>query len=287
MKKLMFIAVSAFCAAALADGIASANIVGYVNKATDDGASSYYKYCTVGSMFSTVGDQTTFSLKDMKINADGCTDGGAYLDCKIQVIDPATSMVDQNKIYTYFGADDGADPATDPARWLYADESEIDEGDDVFPIGTAFLCDFNPNSKASLQFAGQVLSADSVAISTQNPSDLTEWYKYLYVVNPIPAALDFNEDVKINADGCTDGGAYLDCKLQVIDPATSMVDQDKIYTYFGADDGADPISDPARWLHADESELASGEEVVAVGAGFLCDFNPNSKASIVFANKVK
>lgn len=246
------------------------NAVGYQ---TQD--SNAKPYNTVGAMFVTVsGSGDSFRMNDIKMTCNG-NDGGAYQFNKLQMIDPATSRVDQDNIITYYGAEDGASDPDDPAGWYYMDETSV--GELTFPIGQAFLCDFDPSYNAKLTYAGAVLQENVTIDTVVNEQAMP----YMYIVNPLAMDLPINS-VKMVCNGSNDGGAYQYNKLQIIDPTTSRVDQDKIITYYGAADGAEDPDDPAGWYYMDET---SAEDLVwKSGDGFLCDFDPSFQAKLVFLN---
>ena len=239
-------------------------------------------------MFVSVGGSgSTWKLGDMKMVING-KDGGAYRVNKIQFLDPATSKVDQDKIYTYYGVEDDAVTGDDDGWYtVNGDKSKDDEysNDVAFPAGTAFLCNFDTRYNASLTFAGQVL-AGNVTIDTVVDSNAMP---YMYIVNPIAANLTL-ADIKMVIDG-KDGGAYRENKIQFIDPATSKVDQDKIYTYFGVEDEATAGDDDGWYAYnpndEEKDDVYSNDVVLPCGAGFLCNFDTRYAAKLVFTNPVK
>ncbi len=245
----------------------------YVGYQTQD--SNGKPYNTVGAMFVSVnGSGDTFRMNDIKMTCNG-QDGGAYQQNILQMIDPATSRVDDSQTITYYGVADGASEPDDPAGWYYMDESSV--GELSFPIGQAFLCGFDPSLNAKLIYAGAVLQENVTIDTVVNEAALP----YMYVVNPLAMDIPINR-VKMICNGSNDGGAYQQNILQTIDPVTSRVDDSKTITYYGVADGASEPDDPAGWYYMDET---SAEDVVwKSGDGFLCGFDPSFQAKLVFLN---
>ena len=256
----------------MADGIVSSSIVGYATQATDSKA-----YQTSGSMFVSVGgDGTTWKLGDLKMVIDG-KDGGAYQENMIQFIEPTSSVIDRDKIYTYYGTEDDAVAGEDDGWYTFPDDDYVN--DQTFVAGTAFLCNFKPKYNASLTYAGQVLTGD-VTIDTVVDGTARA---YMYIVNPIPTQITLG-DIKMVING-KDGGAYQENMIQFIDPSTSVIDRDKIYTYYGTEDDAVEGEDDGWYTFPDDDYV--NNTPVAVGAGFLCNFKTKYAAKLVFKNPVK
>ena len=287
MKKLMFAAVAGLCSAVMADSIVSSSIVGYMNKEATEG-SKQVAYPTMGGMFVSVGSSSTFCLNDItmttKDSSGNRVDGGGYgALCKLQVINPATSVIDSNGKYLFYGYADGAD---DSDRGWYNENDEDTLVNPSFPAGTAFLCNFAPSLEVQLTFAGQVLKGDVTIDSVVNEVA----YAYPYVVNPFPV------DIKLSAitmktvdkDGnLQDGGGYgAQCKLQRIDPATSVIDPNGKYLFYGYADGADD-SDRGWYNENDEDTLIGDSVTIKAGEGFLCNFATSLKPKLIFTNPVK
>ncbi len=258
------------------------NVVGYATQNTEAKA-----YKTMGSMFISVGSTTkTWKLGDIKMDCNG-NDGGAYGANFIQFIDPATSVIDTEKIYNYYGVEDGAIVGEDDGWYTVNDNDEkhdLYSNDIEFPSGTAFLCNFDPSYNAKLTYSGQVLVGDVVIDTVIDGSSKA----YLYVVNPIPVVLTLG-DIKMACNG-NDGGAYGSNFIQFIDPATSVIDTEKIYNYYGVEDGAIAGENDGWYTVNDNDEkhdLYSNDVEFGVGDGFLCNFDPSYNAKLIFSNPLK
>lgn len=210
-------------------------------------------------------------MNDVKMTCNG-KDGGAYTFNTLQMIDPVSSRVDNDQTITYYGTEDGA---TDDAGWYYMDDDETSVGELSFPIGQAFLCNFDPSYNAKLTYAGTVLQEDVTIDTVVNEQAMP----YMYIVNPLAMDIPINNVKMICND--KDGGAYTFNTLQVIDPTTSRVDNEKTITYYGKEDGA---SDDAGWYYTDDDETSADELIWKSGDGFLCNFDPSYRAKLVFKN---
>ena len=73
MKKLMIAAAAAFCGTVCFGELASANVVGYADKATEN-------YTFIGPVFTQVGGSEAFTYGDIKVNCDetGNGDGSGW-----------------------------------------------------------------------------------------------------------------------------------------------------------------------------------------------------------------
>ena len=95
------------------------SVVGYSNQ---DAKSKAYN--TFGSMFISVGSaDATWKLGDLKMTVNG-KDGGAYRVNKIQFLDPATSKLMLDKVYTYYGVEDEATAGEDDGWYTYMPSDE-------------------------------------------------------------------------------------------------------------------------------------------------------------------
>jgi hypothetical protein len=109
-------------------------------------------------MFVTVGAEGTWKLGDLKMIVNG-KDGGAYGDNKIQFLDPATSKIDRDKIYTYYGVQDDAVAGEDDGWYTVNDDddkNDIYSNDVTLGAGDGFLCNFYTKYLTKLTFKSPV-----------------------------------------------------------------------------------------------------------------------------------
>ena len=155
-KKMIAMAGALACAAVVADGIESANVVGYVNRATTQESAS------LGGMFVSVG-ASTWKLGDVKLT-------NATMDDVIQFLEWDNASTDVSAYY-YNG------------HWYdYDTDDELD--DQPLQAGTAFLCLFTSGNNISFEFAGEVAS-DKVSITTDQESP--------FLANPCPRTITLGE----------------------------------------------------------------------------------------------
>ena len=217
------------------------------------------------------GDGKSWKLGDIKMTCNG-SDGGSYGSSIIQFLDPTTSKIDANNVYTYYGIEDGADD-TD-AGWYNVNDDETLCNDMSFPAGTAFLCNFNATKAISLTFAGEVLVGDITIDTTDDGVQIP----YMFIVNPLPVDSTLGDiQMLVNEN---DGGAYGSSIIQFVDPATSKVDVDKIFTYYGVADGAE--ADEIGWYNSNDEDTLCNTFPLAIGEGFLCSFNSTKLHKLVF-----
>ncbi len=240
------------------------------------------------------GDGTSWKLGDIKMEcldqSDLITyvDGGAYTKNTIQFIDPVTSIIDNDKVYTYYGTVDGATKGDDDGWYTFPADNNAN--DEVFPAGTAFLCNFPyPEYKARLSYSGQVLKGDVVIDTMIDTGSGKSAVAYLYVANPIPTTITLADIKMLCNDGTgtfVDGGAYTKNTIQFIDPKTSIIDNDRVYTYYGTVDGATKGEDDG-WYTFPADDFSNDVEM-GVGDGFLCNFPyPQYEAKLVFKNPLQ
>ena len=208
--------------------------------------------CTWGTCFLSLNAKTpgNFRLGDIKLS------GSTWGDDWLQVINPATSIVDSSKNVTYYSVEEAGDP--DLAEW--EDENENCQDDVEYPFGTAFLCSFL-SSDVTFTYAGQVNQDELISeiSSGGNPNP--------YICNIYPGDLTFGQ---IKLEGSTWGDDW----IQFIRPENSVVDSSKDITYYSLAEAGDP--DLVEW--EDENENCKDDVPLKRGEGFLCSFlSPNVK----------
>ena len=221
MKKLLIVAAATLCAAVMADGIESANTVGY----SDADFTGKTMVC-VGTPFFAVGDGAKFTLSNFA--AEGFELGSDIL----QTIDPETADTVDSFVYL--------DPENYPTMsgWWYDDWSE--SADDIeFDAGQGFLGAFG-GMGVTLRNAGEVSSAPK----TFDYSGQT----MVVVPNPLPRIATLSE---ITAEGFELGSDI----LQTIDPETA----DTIDSFVYLDPENYPTM--AGWWYDDWSESADDVEI--------------------------
>ena len=138
--------------------VQSANIVGYMNKAAVED-SVQVGHPTVGSMFISVGATDTFKLGDITMTTkDGSgnrINGGGYMaQCMLMVIDPATSKVDNDKRFLYWGDAEGADDSD--RGWYNKNDEDTLVNETPVKAGEGFLCNFATSLKPKLVFKNPI-----------------------------------------------------------------------------------------------------------------------------------
>ena len=248
MKKIMFGLAASVALGLFAKSIPTSNTVGF--NALSTGSSPYRTY---GMCFVTCGETDgTFCLGDMAM--EGSTWGTDWLN----FIDPTTSIFDPSKNVTYYSVAEAIADGGTAADAEWEDINENCKDDVVYPIGTAFLCNFvNPNIK--ITFSGEVNA--NAEYSTINCAGRP----YSLVVSPYPGDLTAGDIKLVGSIWGTDW-------LNFIDPATSIVDPSRNITYYSE---AEAIADggtaaDAEW--EDINENCKDDVEIPMGTGFLCNF---------------
>jgi hypothetical protein len=218
-----------------------------------------------------VNNASEFKLGDIKAT------GTVYQEDSIQFIDPVTSVIDPTKVYTYYGVSDGAVEGEDDGWYTFDPTGAIEEryaNEDTFPAGTAFLANFYTSHNPTLTCAGQVMIGD-VVIDTKVGDN---YVAYMYIANPFPSDITLGSIVPT-------GTVYQEDTIQFINPNTSVIDPEKVYTYYGVSDGAIAGEDDG-WYTFDpngvmEERFANGD-TLKTGDGFLCNCYTSHKVKFTF-----
>ena len=180
MKKLMFALVAAGAAAVMADGIESANIVGYQGVSKGSVAQPMF-----GFTFVPVDGATSNKLGDVTVS--GMKGGNDY----IQVINSTTLGLDAR--YTYYSAAQAEAEAADSAEELVEEgeyESYEEAYADEYPTFAAKIGWWNgtPGGKSSVRSENIVVNeGDAFLVSGNASRPLTFNFKSVTDLTPIAA----------------------------------------------------------------------------------------------------
>ncbi len=226
MKKLMFVATAALCAAVGFADVESANVVGYQNKEL---TGSYAYNLSVATFRAVDKDTEKMVLGDIAASADWMA-GADEVKTLL-----ANGAVD--KAYSYVGVTDAAEWGC-PAGWYLTadlnDDSIVDltplcKNNDPLPLGNGLLV-LVGSASTTLTYAGEVLTADQ-------PIALKSSYAYNITGNVSPVDITLG-DITASADWMAGADELKTLK------ANGAVDQ--AYSYVGATDAAD-WGCPAGW----------------------------------------
>ena len=143
-KKMIAMAGALACAVAVADGVESANVVGYSSNALDDAGGA----AAVAPQFTTVGSETGIKLSDI----EPITETSTSLRRKIQ-IQLLTSAGLAATVYRWEG--------TGGKTWI-AEKSTDDMGETVLPAGQGVWVLNTASVATSFRSAGQVGTSDII-----------------------------------------------------------------------------------------------------------------------------
>ena len=269
MRKLMIAtALAAFCGAVLADGITSANTVGYTSKAVAAG-----KYYLIGTQFDKAGTTAAGSI-DMndliKLSAElapGLYDDDFATAPQIQVLNAAGTGY---KMYYYIsdGTDDNDDELGYNA-WCDVDGYELTEAAKL-ELGKGFWF-YSPVAAGTITTAGQVSEVASKTLSFPAA-------KYTILCNPYPKAVSLQSLTTTATPGLYDDDFATAPQIQVLNAAATGY---KLYYYIsdGTDDNDDELGYNA-WCDVDGYELEGAQ--IDAGAAFWV-YSPSTSGSITFS----
>jgi len=249
MKKVMFAAAVAAGLVAFGDGIESANVVGYVEKAKVSG----YNFACYGSMFVKPGT-TSYSLADLKIT--GPANKNIARQNYIQFFAAGTAAkFDSSRSYYYFGGtwyQRGATAASDVA---IADPSTV-----TMDAGVGFLAAL-PLAAAKVTYSGEVISADEQKLVLAKPTGVN----FFVASNPSVSDITLSQ---VTITGPANKNIARQNYIQFFAAGTAAkFDASRSYYYFGGtwyQRGATAASDVAI---ADPTTVTIG-----AGEGFLVAF---------------
>ena len=229
--------------------VESANIVGYVQNATDAESAS------LGPVFKQIGtDGSSYKLADMTVKGMDPTGDS------IQFLDTANASP-----YLYATYCDAEEFGEELAGWWDADDvggTEIN--DETFSAGTAFLCLFTSGNEVRFNCAGEVeKGVKQIAIG--------EGVESPFICNPLPKTVKLGEVGVIGMDPTGDSFQFLDT-----DTASPYL----YATYCDAEEFGEEL---AGWWDADD---VGGTEIndteLAPGQGVLGLMTSGNEMTVVF-----
>ena len=236
-----------YCAAVgVADGIESANVVGYAEKATTSQSVMW------APMFNSVvgSSGATYKLGDFKgVGMDITSDF-------IQFLDPDT--LDSNVEAVYLDEETYGSFA---GWWDFNDVGGTSLDDQVFPFTTAFLAAFPSGNEITFSFAGEVLKgAKTFSTSAQSPMFGNYLPKDLTLADITATGMDITSDF-----------------IQILDPDTLDSDVEAVYL------DKDTYGDFAGWWDFnDVGGTLLDDTPVPAGQGFLGAFPSGNEITVTF-----
>ena len=238
MKKLMIAAAAALWATVGFGDVESANVVGYVQNATDAESAS------LGPVFKQIGtDGSSYKLKDISV-----TSMSPGEDC-VQFLDTASASTYLMATYC-----DPTEYGEELAGWWDNDDiggTELNE--EEFAAGTAFLCLFTSGNEVTFNCSGEVekgVKQIAIAEGVESP----------FICNPVPAALKLGQ---ITVPGMSPGE---DCfQFLDVDTASTYL----MATYCDPDEYGEELAgwwdnDDIGGTELNDTELAPGEGILGL-----------------------
>ena len=186
----IFITLFYLAAVGFADGIQSANVVGYTTKQTVSG------FNFLAPTFEPVDGTGFINLQDIKISGDNVTDSAD----NIQILDEGGATT---ATYIYMTAETSAleaDGWVDGDNWCLTDVT--------IPYGAGILLD-TANEEVAVTFAGQVSTADSTITSVSG---------FNFTGNNTPVAVNI-QDILVTGENVTDSAD----NIQILDEGGATI----------------------------------------------------------------
>jgi hypothetical protein len=261
MKKLMTALAACLVAGfAVAQGVTSANVVGYLKLAASG------TYPSHGPTFITVGDTgLQWTLGNM-------TAEGAELDSDfIQFLNPADTSVSGTATYCDSATATGLGHPEWQGWWDIGDVGGTSKNGDTYGAGTGFLCNFGSGSPIEIMYAGEVVQ-DQISL------DLTGLV-YPMVANPVPTDLTLGA---VTAEGMELDSDF----IQFLDPADTSVSSTATYCDLATATGLGHPEWQGWWEIGDVGGTSKNTTAFPAGTAVLCNLGSGNSVTMVFPNPV-
>jgi len=223
MKKLMFVAAAVAASVAVAEGITSANIVGYMSNALDSEFGSKAMVVPFANVGATAGE---FKLSDITPKAIDIVSAEDLIGAiSFQLLNGAGETID------------GSDRVWDGEKWAtFEGEDKSDEtyapGAGIWMSNSSYDPDTWECGVVDLQSAGEVIQENVIA-------DMDGEFGSVFVGNPFPTALKLSDIIPYTTDGAAPADVISFQKLngagETIENSDRVWNGEKWVTFEGED----------------------------------------------------